>query len=107
MNIKPKYVFGLKSFYDENKSSFNKLFTTFRRGGKVPVFLNDNEPGRHVCIEASVLDVTSLTCDIEACLYKMLEDGGFPKNQYPFHLQWSILKSDPKLQVCQHAHCDS
>ena len=107
INIKPKDVFGLKSFYDENKSSFNKLFTTFRRSGKVPVFLNDNEPGRHVCIESSVLHATSLTCDIEVCLKQLLEDGGFPRNQRPFDLQWSILKSDPHLQQCQHAHCDS
>ena len=107
IDIKPKDVTGLKAFFDANKRSFNKLFTTFKRGGRMPVFLNDNEPGRFVCTESSVLDSVALTCNIEDCLMQMLEHGGFPKSQYPFDLQWSVLKSEPKLSQCQHSHCDS
>ena len=52
-------------------------------------------------------DYVVLTCNIEDCLTQILQLGGFPKNQYPFDLQWSVLKSDPKLTQCQYANCDS
>ena len=70
IDIKPKDVTGLKAFFDANKSSFNKLFTTFRRGGRMPVFLKNNEPGRYVYTESSVLDSVALTCTLKIVLRK-------------------------------------
>ena len=73
------------------------MFTNFREGGSIPIFCKYYESGRYVCTEASVIDSVRLTCDIEKYIEDLLDDGGFPKNQLPFYLQWSILKSYLKL----------
>ena len=105
--ILPKDVVGLKSFFNENESSFQRLFTDFKRGGSDPIFLSLKGPGRYVATTPAVIDSVILTSDIEKRLLNILGIGGFPKHQQPFFLQWSVLKSDPHLQYCQHSHCDS
>ena len=80
LKLTPKDVTILKLFLDKNKSSFNRLFTTFRWGGKIPVFLNENKSGQCICTESFVLDAVRLTYNIEGNLEKNLEIGRFPNN---------------------------
>ena len=54
--ILPKDVIGLKSFLDFNKSSFQRLFTDFKRGGSDPIFLSLKGPGRYVATTPAVID---------------------------------------------------
>ena len=45
--------------------------------------------------------------NLEKSLISILSDQKFPKDQFPFDLNFSVFKSEPNLLIAQHAHTDS
>ena len=45
--------------------------------------------------------------DLEERLIEVLKEHRFPKDQFDFSMNFSVLKSDPGLYMPQHAHTDS
>ena len=45
--------------------------------------------------------------NLEQSLIDILHTNNFPKDQYPFDLNFSVFKSEPNLSIAQHAHTDS
>ena len=44
--------------------------------------------------------------NMEASLVALFNANNFPPQMYDFSFSYSLLKSDPKLDCAQQAHCD-
>ena len=68
--------------------------------------IKKGELNRNIATHNDVKSVITEVLDIQE-MGAINKGGQFPKNQYPFSYQYSLVKSDTKLNTCQSSHRSS
>ena len=94
-----------KKMVNDKSWKYQTLMTSYTVDG-TRKFLS-GKPNRWIIYDTPTMVKVQDWNDLEMSLIAMLVEHKFPKDQFEYEMHFQVMKSDPKLMIAQHPHCDS